>query len=135
MKKGQAKRYWSPEQKAKIVHKHLDEYISFRTSEKIYDADCSMICRWVKKFIAEGENSFVHKGHSGNTFAALHTSKHLTEVERLQLTVAKLEIENERLKKDTKWKELVQARSSLLDKTRIRTHRRTQSKISNRISL
>ena len=99
MKKGQTKRYWSPEQKAEIVHKHLDEHISFRTLEKIYDADCSMICHWVKKFIAEGENSFVHKEHPGNPFAALHTSKHLTEVERLRLTVAKLEIENERLKK------------------------------------
>ena len=99
MKKGQTRRIWTPEQKAEIVHKHLDEHISVRTLEKIYDADRSMICHWVKKFIAEGESSFVHKGHPGNPFAALHTGKHLTEVERLRLTVAKLEIENERLKK------------------------------------
>ena len=49
--------------------------------------------------IIQGECSFVHKGHPGNPFAALHVSKNLSEVERLQLTVAKLEIENERLKK------------------------------------
>ncbi len=36
-----------------------------------------------------------------NPFAALHVSKNLPEVERLRLMVAKLEIENERLKKDT----------------------------------
>lgn len=99
MKKGQARQVWTPEQKAEIVHKHLNNHISVRTLEKEYHADRSMICKWVKKYIAEGECSFVHKGHPGNPFAALHVSKNLSEVERLQLMVAKLEIENERLKK------------------------------------
>ena len=58
-----------------------------------------MICRWVKEYIAEGEAAFVPKGHPGNHFAALHVSKNLSELERLRLMVAKLEIENERLKK------------------------------------
>ena len=99
MKKGKSKRVWTPEQKAEIVYKHLNEHISVRTLEKEYHADRSMICKWVKKYIAEGESSFVHKGHPGNPFAALHVSKNLPEVERLRLMVAKLEIENERLKK------------------------------------
>ena len=99
MRKGQKKRIWTPEQKAEIVHKHLKEHISVRALEKEYHADRSMICKWVKKYIAEGEISFVHKGHPGNPFAALHVSKNLPEVERLRLMVAKLEIENERLKK------------------------------------
>ena len=99
LKKGQTRRVWTPEQKAEIVHKHLNEHVSVRTLEKEYHADRSMICKWVKKYIAEGESSFVHKGHPGNPFAALHVSKNLPEVERLRLMVAKLEIENERLKK------------------------------------
>ena len=99
MKKGQTKRVWTPEQKAEIVHKHLDEHISVRTLGKQYNADRSMICHWVKKYIAEGESSFIHKGYPGNKFAALHVSKNLSELERLRLMVAKLEIENERLKK------------------------------------
>ena len=99
MKKGKSRRVWTPEQKAEIVYKHLNNHISVRTLEKEYQADRSMICKWVKKYIAEGESSFVHKGHPGNPFAALHVSKNLSEVERLRLTVAKLEIENERLKK------------------------------------
>ena len=99
MKKGQKRRIWTPEEKAEIVQKHLEDHVSVRTLEKEYHADRSMICRWVKKYIAVGESSFVHKGHPGNPFAALHTSKKLSEVERLRLTVAKLEIENERLKK------------------------------------
>ena len=99
MKKGQNKRVWTPEEKAEIVYKHLNDHISLRSLEKEYHADRSMICKWVKKYIAEGESSFVHKGHPGNPFAALHVSKNLSEVERLRLTVAKLEVENERLKK------------------------------------
>ena len=78
-----------------------------------------MICRWVKEYIAEGEAAFVPKGHPGNPFAALHISKNLSELERLRLMVAKLEIKMNGLKKDTGWKELVQTRCSLLDATRI----------------
>ena len=99
MKEGQKRRVWTPEEKAEIVSKHLVDHISVRMLEKEYHADRSMICRWVKKYIADGESSFVHKGHPGNPFAALHTSKNLSEMERLRLMVAKLEIENERLKK------------------------------------
>lgn len=55
----------------------------------------------MKKYIAEGESSFVHKGHPGSLFAAFYVSKNLSEIERLRLMVAKLEVENERLKKDT----------------------------------
>ena len=99
MRKGQKKRVWTPEQKSEIVHKHLDEHISVRTLEREYTTDRSMICRWVKEYIAEGESAFIPKGHPGNPFAALHTSKKLSELERLRLIVAKLEIENERLKK------------------------------------
>ena len=135
MKKGQTKRVWTPEQKSEIVHKHLDDHISVRTLEREYTADRSMICRWVKEYIAEGEAAFVPKGHPGNHFAALHVSKNLSELERLRLMVAKLEIENERLKKDIGWKELVQTRSSLPDPARIRNHRNTKKKISCCISV
>ena len=99
MRKGQKKRVWTPEQKSEIVHKHLDNHISVRTLEREYTADRSMICRWVKEYIAEGESAFIPKGHPGNPFAALHTSKNLPELERLRFMVAKLEVENERLKK------------------------------------
>ena len=39
------------------------------------------------------------KLHPGNRFSALHSSKSLSEEEKLKLLVEKLEIENERLKK------------------------------------
>ena len=47
----------------------------------------------------EGEKGLENKKKTGNVFSALHTSKSLSEVERLRLLVAKQEIEIERLKK------------------------------------
>ncbi len=62
--------------------------------------------------------------------AALHTSKKISEVERLHLIVAKQEVEIARLKKDIGWKELVQTGNTLLAKERIRSNRRTENEIS-----
>ncbi len=100
MKKGQKKRIWTKEQKLEIIGKHLKEHISVRTLEKEYNADRSMLCHWIRDYGKYGEAAFDSKSHrKGNPYAALHKSKSLTETERLRLQLAKLEIENERLKK------------------------------------
>ena len=100
MKKGQKKRVWTKEQKLEIIGKHLNEHISAGTLSKEYNAEKGMICRWIRNYSKFGESAFDSKSHrKGNPFAALHTSKTLTETERLRLQLAKLEIENERLKK------------------------------------
>ena len=99
MRKGQKKRAWTPEQKLEIIQKHLEDHISLRTLEKEYNAERSMISHWVKAYIADGESGIQPKARPGNKFAALHVSKNLSELERLRLMVAKLEVENERLKK------------------------------------
>ena len=52
------------------------------------------------------EKTFNPKGRPGNHFASLYTSKTLTETEKLKLKLAKLEIENERLKKGYQVKEV-----------------------------
>ena len=99
MKKGQKKRVWTPEQKQEIVRKHLDEHISVKKLGKEYQVDHSVICRWTKEYLSGGEGAFEPKKRPGNRFAALHRSKNLSELERLQLLVAKQEIEIARLKK------------------------------------
>ncbi len=100
MKKGQKKRVWTKEQKLEIISKHLNEHISAGALSKEYNAEKGMICRWIRNYSKYGESAFNSKSHrKGNPFAALHTSKTLTETERLRLQLAKLEIENERLKK------------------------------------
>ena len=99
MKKGQKKRIWTKEQKLEIINKHLKEHVSVKTLAQEYNADKSMICHWVKDYTQFGTAAFEPKKHSGNPFAALHTSNQLSETERLKLQLLKLEIENERLKK------------------------------------
>jgi len=99
MKKGQKKRIWTKEEKLKIIKRYSEEHLSARELGRIYDADHSMICRWIREYTAKGESALEEKKRSGNKYAALHTSKNISETERLRLEIAKLQIENERLKK------------------------------------
>lgn len=98
-KKGIPHRKWSKEEKLKIVKKHLEEHHSIKTLEMEYKIDHSTIARWVRLYSEQGEDALEPKAHTGNPYAALHTSKHLSEVERLRLLVAKQEVEIARLKK------------------------------------
>ena len=132
-KKGVPHRKWSKEEKLKIVKLHLEEHIPVREIERQYSISNSLVCAWVKKYITEGEDAL--EPRNGNPYAALYTSKSLSEVERLRLIVAKQEVEIARVKKDIGWKELVQTRSTLLAAKRIRSHRRTQGEVSNRFSV
>ena len=96
-KKGVPHRKWSKEEKLRIVRLHLEEHHSIKQIEKEQGVDHSLVSAWVKKYLEEGEEALAP--HKGNPYAALHTSKSLSEVERLRLMVAKLEVENARLKK------------------------------------
>ena len=96
-KKGVKPRKWSKEEKLKIVRLHLNENKSLMEIEREYSVSNGLVSTWVKKYLDGGEDALVSR--SGNPYAALHTSKSLSEVERLRLIVAKQEIEIARLKK------------------------------------
>ena len=96
-KKGTKPRKWSKEEKLKLVLLHLNEKVSLMQIEKEYSVSNGLVSTWVKKYLNGGEEALVSR--SGNPYAALHTSKSLSEVERLRLIVAKQEIEIVRLKK------------------------------------
>ena len=96
-KKGAKPRKWSKEDKLKLVLLHLNEKVSLMQIEKEYSVSNGLVSTWVKKYLNGGEDALVSR--SGNPYAALHTSKSLSEVERLRLIVAKQEIEIARLKK------------------------------------
>lgn len=100
LKKGQTKRIWTKEQKLAIIKRYYEEHISAGSLAKEYAADKGMICRWIRNYNQYGEVAFDSKNsRKGNPFSVLHTAKSLTETDRLRLQLAKLEIENERLKK------------------------------------
>ena len=96
-KKGVPHRKWSKDEKLRIIRLHMEEHISIQEIEKEYGVNHSLVSAWVKKYLEEGEEAL--EPHNGNPYAALHTSKSLSEVERLRLLVAKQEVEIARLKK------------------------------------
>ena len=96
-KKGTPHRRFSKEEKLRIVKMHLEEHEPVMQIERETGIRNTLVCAWVKKYIEEGEDAL--EPHNGNPYAALHTSKSLSEVERLRLIVAKQEVEIARLKK------------------------------------
>ena len=96
-KKGTPHRKFSKEEKMKYVRLHLEDQLSVRQIEKEYGISNSLVARWVKRYLQDGENAL--EPRNGNPYAALHRSKNLSEVERLRLLVAKQEVEIARLKK------------------------------------
>lgn len=132
-KKGTPHRKWSKEEKLRFIRLHLDEHISITEIERKYGVGHSLVSAWVKRYLEDGGEALEPK--NGNPYAALHTSKSLSEVDRLRLIIAKQEVEIARLKKGIGWKELVQARNTLLAKERLRSHRGTEDKVPGRFSV
>jgi transposase-like protein len=96
-KKGTPHRKWSKEEKLHYIHLHLDEHQSVREIERKYGVGSSLVSAWVKRYMEDGEEALEAK--NGNPYAALHTSKSLSEVDRLRLIIVKQEVEIARLKK------------------------------------
>lgn len=97
--KGGKNKSWTKEEKLRIVRRYLDEKIGRPRLAKEEGISSGMLYTWITKFLNEGEDGLENIKKVGNSFAALHTSKSLSELERLRLTVEKQEIEIERLKK------------------------------------
>ena len=86
------------------VRMHLEEHVSIKEIEKRYGIANNQVSAWVRRYLEGGEEALEPK--NGNSYAALHASKSLSEVERLRLIIAKQEVEIARLKKGIGWKEL-----------------------------
>ena len=96
-KKGVPHRKWTKEEKIYFVKLHLEEHIAIREIERKHKVNHSLVSKWVSQYLQDGEEAL--EPRKGNPYAALHTSKSLSEVERLRLIVAKQEVEIARLKK------------------------------------
>ena len=98
--KGGTNRRWTDEERLKYVLMCEEDHMPICTVAKEYGVAEGTLRQWVKRFRSGGREALNPKKlRTGNYFAALHTSKSLTENERLLLLVEKLQIENERLKK------------------------------------
>ena len=66
---------------------------------KKYDILNGMLCRWIKKYLEQGEESLENKRKPGNPLVKYCNKKNLSDIEKLEYENMKLRIENERLKK------------------------------------
>jgi len=98
-KKGGINRKLLKEEKLKIIKRYLDGNLSQTKIAKQETISRGMLSNWLKKYIDEGEDSITNIQKTGNIFAALYTSKSLSEVDMLKLVIAKQEVEIECLKK------------------------------------
>lgn len=97
--KGGKNKYWSKDEKLRIVKKITEEGLSSRQVATQENIDASMIRCWVRKYLDEGENSLENKKKPGNPLMKYSRRTKLTPIEKLEYENMKLKIENERLKK------------------------------------
>ncbi len=97
--KGGKNRNWSKEEKLRVVLRNLDDKIGQRTIAREENISRGQVHSWIQKYLEGGPDALENRKKPGNPFAALSTSKSLTEEQRLKLIVEKQKIEIEWLKK------------------------------------
>lgn len=97
--KGGKNRKYTVEEKLKVVRMSLEEHKSQNEIAELTGINESTFRRWIYAYLENGEEGLKNKKKTGNKYAALHTSKKISEVERLKLELMKKDIEIERLKK------------------------------------
>lgn len=97
--KGQKFKYWTAEEKYKIIKPILDCEKSSMQVTRETGLSNGMICNWIKKYEEKGYEGLTPNRKHMNPMSSLMNKKHLTDIEKLELENMKLRIENERLKK------------------------------------
>lgn len=92
-------RYWSKEDKLKIINEVLLNCKSTEQVAKEYDISGGMLRGWIIKYNKDGLDALENKKKPGNPLSKFSSRKNLSEMEQLQYKNMKLRIENERLKK------------------------------------
>ncbi len=97
--KGGKNKYWSKEEKLKLIKEHLDTNISTNEITTRENISNGMYNNWLKKYLELGEAGLENKKKPGNPLTKYSARKKLTDIEKLEYENMKLRIENERLKK------------------------------------
>ena len=92
-------RYWSKEDKLKIINEVLLNCKSTEQVAKEFDISGGMLRGWIIKYNIDGLDALENKKKPGNPLSKFSNRKNLSEIEQLQYENMKLRIENERLKK------------------------------------
>lgn len=95
----QPNRYWSKEEKLRIINRVLVNGLSTYQVAKDEDISSGMLRNWIKKYLQYGEETLENKRKPGNPLVKYSRRKELSDLEKLEYENMKLRIENERLKK------------------------------------
>ena len=97
--KGGKNKYWSKEEKLKLVKEVIEEHKSTNEVSNREQISNGMLNNLIKKYLEFGEEGLINKKKPGNPYGKFLKRKNLTDIEKLQYENMKLRIENERLKK------------------------------------
>lgn len=97
--KGGKNKYWSKEEKLKLVKEVIEEHKSTNEVSNREQISNGMLNNWIKKYLEFGEEGLINKKKPGNPYGKFLKRKNLTDIEKLQYENMKLRIEIERLKK------------------------------------
>ena len=97
--KGGKNKYWSKEEKLRIVQRVVEDNCSSHQVAKEENLDGGTIRKWVREYLKHGISALENKKKPGNPLSKYARRKELNEVEKLEYENMKLRIENERLKK------------------------------------
>lgn len=92
-------RYWSKEEKLRIVLKVVNAENSLSVISKEENINSGQLHTWVKKYLETGEEGLINTKKPGSPLTKYSRRKELTDLEQLEYENMKLRIENERLKK------------------------------------
>ena len=92
-------RYWTKEDKTRIVLKVINHENSLSKISQEENINPGQLHSWVKKYLEQGENGLINAKKPGSPYKGLNLKKNLTDLEKLEYENMKLRIENERLKK------------------------------------
>lgn len=109
--KGGKNRYWSKEDKLKIVKRVIEQGESSQDIQRNEGIPGGMIRKWVIEYLDKGESALENKRKPGNPLAKYVNKKNLTKIEVLEYENMKLRIENLRLKKGYTEKEVISIRN------------------------
>ena len=82
--KGGRNRKWTAEQKYQLIQEYLTSGIGVNSFAGSHEISRRLFFSWLNKCYENGFEGLKRKQGSGNRFAALHTSRSLSETERLQ---------------------------------------------------
>ena len=89
-KSNKTNKYWSKEEKLRIVKRIINRESSLSIISKEEDINPGQAHLWIKKYLELGEQGLINKKKPGAPYSGLNLKKNRTDIEELQYELMKL---------------------------------------------